>query len=208
MIHIDEIRLCGRRRIQSSFRTSIFSSTVMSSICSICFAAALRLFWCSSYSSSLHHRTEMMSSSSSIKEMTSLSFYSAMFTSSEITSYRHVSWSTIMLRVDKESESCSYCWWSARYWILNECCRSRILYSRKLFRTRSATDDVGSPLLREWHGSQSTSSHEHALNTIVVGWKWCDSLKLVRDGRSTNKGLIQDPRVQWRDQHVIALYDP
>ncbi len=142
MIHIDEIRLCERRRIQSSFRTSIFSSTIMSSICSICFAIALRLFWCSSYSSSLHHRTKMMFSSSSIKEMTSLSFYSAMFTSSEIISYRHVSWSTIMLRVHRESESCSYCWWSARYWILNECCRSRILYSRKFFRTRSTTDDI------------------------------------------------------------------
>jgi hypothetical protein len=100
MSHIDEIELCERRRINSLW-TSIFSSTVMSSICSICFAAALRLFWCSS-SSSLDHRTEMMSSSSSVKEMTSRSYF-AMSTSSKITSYRHVSWSTIMLRVDRES---------------------------------------------------------------------------------------------------------
>ncbi len=63
MIHIDEIGLCGRRRINPLW-TSIFSSTVMSPVCSICFAAALRLSWCS-YSSSLHHRTEMMPPSSS-----------------------------------------------------------------------------------------------------------------------------------------------
>jgi hypothetical protein len=56
-----------------------------------------------------------------------------------------------------------------------------------------------------WVRSQFTSS-EHALITIVVSWKWYDFLKLVEDGRSTNKGLIQGPRIQWRDQHVIALY--
>jgi hypothetical protein len=82
MSHIDETGPCGRRRI-NPLRTSIFSSTVMSPVCSICFAAALRLSWCS-YSSSLHHRTEMMSPSSSVKEMTSRS-YPAMPTSSEIT---------------------------------------------------------------------------------------------------------------------------
>ncbi len=38
---------------------------------------------------------------------------------------------------------------------------------------------VDSSLLRRWHGSQSTSS-EHALNNIVVSWKWYDFLKLVR----------------------------
>jgi hypothetical protein len=39
----------------------------MSPVCSICFAAALRLSWCS-YSSSLHHRTEMMPPSSSQRD--------------------------------------------------------------------------------------------------------------------------------------------
>jgi hypothetical protein len=39
---------------------------------------------------------------------------------------------------------------------------------------------VGSSLLRGWYGSQSTSS-EHALNTIVVGWSDTIFLKLVRE---------------------------
>jgi hypothetical protein len=65
---------------------------------------------------------------------------------------------------------------------------------------------VGSPLLREWYGFRSTSS-EHALNTIVVGWKWYDFLKLVR----TEDLLIRVSfRVQWvvswsRAQHMISL---
>jgi hypothetical protein len=46
--------------------------------------------------------------------------------------------------------------------------------------------NVGSSLLRGWHGSQSTDRcSEHASNTIVVNWKWYDFLKLVGDGRST-----------------------
>ncbi len=66
---------------------------------------------------------------------------------------------------------------------------------------------VGSSLLRGWYGFQSTNS-EHALNTIVVSWKWYDSLKLVRDERSTirSDSGFKDSRIQWRDQHVIALH--
>jgi hypothetical protein len=51
-------------------------------------------------------------------------------------------------------------------------------------REKNDNQSVGSPLLRGWYGFQSTNS-EHALNTIVVGWKWYDFLKLVGDGRST-----------------------
>jgi hypothetical protein len=41
-----------------------------------------------------------------------------------------------------------------------------------------------------------------------VSWKWYDSLKLVRDERSTirSDSGFKDSRIQWRDQHVIALH--
>ncbi len=64
---------------------------------------------------------------------------------------------------------------------------------------------VGSPLLRRWYGSRSTSSHEHALYSS--GIKWYDFLKLVR----TEDLLIRISfRVQWvvpwlRAQHMISL---
>jgi hypothetical protein len=81
--------------------------------------------------------------------------------------------------------------WSSTTWInyLSTCMK------RAMNCTRCVCESVGSSLLREWYGSLSTSS-EHALNTIVVGWKWYDFLKLVRDGRSINKNLIQSSRVQ------------
>jgi hypothetical protein len=63
---------------------------------------------------------------------------------------------------------------------------------------------VGSPLLRGWYGSQSTSS-EHALNTIVVSWKWYDFLKLVETKDLLIRVLF---RVQWvvlRD-HVLSTW--
>jgi hypothetical protein len=70
----------------------------------------------------------------------------------------------------------------------------------------NTSDLVDSSLLRGWYESLSTSS-EHALNTIVMNWKWYDFLKLVR----TKDLLIRISfRIQWvvswsRAQHMISL---
>jgi hypothetical protein len=62
---------------------------------------------------------------------------------------------------------------------------------------------VGSPFIRGWYGSRSTSSHEHALYSSEM--KWYDFLKLVRTKDLLIRILF---RVQWvvlRD-HVLSTW--
>ncbi len=73
---------------------------------------------------------------------------------------------------------------------------SHVKYSAHMLDTR-----VGSPLLRGWYGSRSTSSHEHALYSSEM--KWYDFLKLVKTEDLLIRVLF---KIQWRDQHVIALH--
>jgi hypothetical protein len=62
--------------------------------------------------------------------------------------------------------------------------------SSDLFWVSRKLISVDSSLLRGWYGSQSINS-EHALNTIIVSWKWYEFLKLSGGRKIYYKGLIQ-----------------